>query len=386
MPVSKLLERISQLQLGDVAGPAAGNYPSTRYHRALPISRVEDNVYFVSWIHQLLNRYKDLLTADDQTLLDCMNTKANQSIARYRNRYGDISYNFYRPKAWFPNGRMLSRFTVFQPTDDADDSSIAYRGMLHSPEEAKALKAHYVDQANGAHGKWIKRIPKNYRGIEAYNTWIGSPSLYVDIDLVVLSNVLIFNTRYDLPHVKQDSASINFILQTVTSGEYLSKRWSLAAWYPFPAVILYSLADLSSLNYYPSLLAIVPRLLKDARELQVENADPCTLMLLDSVLMKLGAEPQFVKEDIQLEEYLNNSQSFSFGVIPLTHPWNGITMQWLGSISIFRMYYDCEAQRLAIYLEWLLLKDKCKGRAEHHKPDSVHPQVEPNHLSKRPTH
>ena len=194
LSVSELISALSkeQCRKDDVF---LGNYPSTRYHSLFGFKREEDNVYFVAWINQLLKRHTKDFSGTELKEVNEITELADKAIHRYRNRYGEETYNFYRPKDWFPNGKLLGRFVLFQPTDDSDDTSIAMRGRAHSKDYARTIKEVYQHQSNGLRGRWIKRIPKKYRKLRFYNTWIGSEGLYVDTDLVVLCNILMFNCK-----------------------------------------------------------------------------------------------------------------------------------------------------------------------------------------------
>lgn len=360
--LSEILDRLADLQIKHEDSPLLGNYPSTRYHRIFPLKREEDNVYFVAWIQQLLDRHYHSFTTANQAKIEQIRMLAYKAIDQYRNRYGEASYNFYRPKAWFPGGRLLSRFGRFQPTDDSDDTSIAYRGMAHSQDMAEAVKAMYIHQSNGMRDRWIKRIPKKYRRRKVYNTWIGSESLFIDIDLVVLSNILIFNASYDLAPHPLDRSSLDLIIDCVANGEHLKKKHELVAWYPIEAVILYSLADLVSFNYYPEAEHLRPMLSEQLKSISLDGATETDCLLIDNALMKLGEAPRFAPEIKDVDVYLDSSASFSFGVIPLLNPWDGRLMQYLSSFSLFRLYYDCPAQRLAILLEHAVLTRERKSR------------------------
>jgi len=333
----------------------AGNVPSTRYHTVFPVSREEDNVYFISWICQCLRRYRHLLSPDELREVDEILLIGKESILKYRNRYGGPSYNFYRPKEWFPNGRILSRFRRFQPTDDADDTAIAYRGWLQESDNARAVKDLFLHQSNKQRGRRIARCPKAYRDIPFYNTWIGSEGLFIDMDVMVLCNVLTFNAQYDLGIKAQDQASCEVIKRAFLTRELFDEPWSLACWYPFEEVLLYGLADLLNLDYYPSLSELRPWLENELESRQSSGFPKGAkgLLLRNSILKTRLTDWDDL--DSGLEEIILESTDFTFGVIPITHPWNGRFSQWLGGQSIFRMHYRCDAQVIALYWEYAML-------------------------------
>ncbi|NNC83629.1 MAG: hypothetical protein HKN79_08625, partial [Flavobacteriales bacterium] len=146
--VDEMLSFLERDQCADPDSHLFGNYPSTRYHALFPISRQEDNVYFVAWVNQVLRRNLPQCAKEESQRIERLIDRGDVAIAQYRNRYGDITYNFYRPKAWFPNGKLLSRYGLFQPTDDADDTCIAFRGRTHDVNEATRIKEILHHQSN----------------------------------------------------------------------------------------------------------------------------------------------------------------------------------------------------------------------------------------------
>ncbi len=217
--------------------------------------------------------------------------------------------------------------------------------------------------------------------------YLGSDEIYVDTDLVVISNILIFNATYDLGLAEEDKASLLLIEKAVLSGDYARKKWSLAAWYPSLAVILYSLADLVLLDYYKGMEKLKAKLIHDLEHLKLREDQLMERLLVDSSLMKLGKAAQNIRASDNLKQVLGSFSPFSFGVIPLLHPLNGLAMQRLSSLELFRLSYNCRAQRLAILLENRVLFEASrqatqqsetdtslleeKERTRSYKPDSV---------------
>lgn len=354
--LSSLIEELATLQNPDKNNVLFGNYTSIRYHKLIPIKRSEDNIYFVAWINQLLKRNLHLISEPHLSKVNTLIDNGEQAIDNYRNRYGEKTYNFYRPGAWFPNGNLLSRWVLFQPTDDADDTSIALRGKSHSIDYASEIKKILCSHSNGMRRRYIKRLPKKYRHIPFYSTWIGSDEIYVDTDIVILSNILMFIAQYNLPLSEEDEASLALIQAVILSGEYLQKDWSLCAWYPVKSTILYSIADLVSENYYPILDSVRTRVRNDIKATLKSEKSAVGRLLLESALLKLGDSDFIFDDDMEISRILDDSRRYSFGVIPLLHPFNGIFFQNLSRFSLFRFFYRCDAQCLAILLENYLLK------------------------------
>lgn len=358
--VIEALKALASLQSKGEKGIPAGNVPSIRYHPIFRFSRTEDNVYFISWILQCLKRSLVLMSDEEQVLAQDIISEGESSLIYYRSRYGCAAYNFYRADRWFPNGHFLHRFKTFQPTDDADDTAIAYRGLKDANDFIPEIRSHLEEQANGKHGKFLKRGPKLFRQQSLYNTWIGSRGLFVDLDLVVVCNILMFNATYGIEKSELDHSNIAFVIDAVEHGLHVNEKWSLCAWYPFDEVILYGLADLMSTNYYPELEAIRAQVIHELTSLlKKKEHSAVSSLLIQNALMKCNKAYTSHSWKGSVEGYLKKSESFSFGVIPLLHPFDGRWAQGMSAYSLFRMHYRCDAHALSILIEHeLLLRSK----------------------------
>jgi len=359
--VEELVQRLIRLQSKGEGDIPKGNFTSRRYHPYFPISREEDNVFFVSWIVQLLKRLSPELSDTGQAIYEHIIKEGEAVIGLYRNRYGEDTYNFYRPKHWFPNGRLLSKHVRFQPTDDIDDTAIALRGATHSKAYAQGIKERFIYHSNGQRGRWSRRGPKRYRHLHAYATWIGSESMLIDLDLVVMCNALIFSAQYELNRSQQDEESLSYIMQCIDTKDAWDRPWAVSNWYPSAAVILYSLSDLMESGAYPELDKYRPDLMERCEEQlnqvtgnnnKVGRPGDMYDLLAATALYRLSGKKQIHPSMIGYQARESEMRSFSFGVIPLTHPWNGLFAQWLGGKDLFRMKYECEAQCAALELEW----------------------------------
>jgi hypothetical protein len=354
--VEAALNALAALQSTGEGDIPAGNFLSTRYHPIFRFKRREDNVYFVSWILQSLKRNAHLFSNTEEEIAQSIIRKAEATLIHYRSRYGGAAFNFYRADEWFPNGYFLRHFKSFQPTDDADDTAISYRGLATAKEFIPEIKSHLEEQANGQNGKFLKRGPASSRHKALYNTWIGSKGLFVDLDLVVVCNILMLNACYQLEKTTLDRSNIQFVLDVVKSQNHLKETWSLCAWYPFDVVILYNLADLLSTSFYPELEEIKAQIIEELNQLLNRNQDIVSRVLTENALMKCGEK---LSEGLQMQEfdsYLKSSEKFSFGVIPLLHPLDGRWAQRVSSYSLFRMHYRCDAQALCIFIEHEVLR------------------------------
>jgi len=355
MEVIGILQRLKTLQTEDRSFFPKGIFPSYRYHSILPYRRADDNVYFTSFILKTLHRFQQDFSQEEKEIVDQIVSAGTLGIKNYKSRLGDPTYNFYRKDGFFPNGNFLSKHKRFQPTDDADDTAIAYRGVNHEREDAQQAFNLMRKMGNGQRERWCRRSLKPNRKYLTYNTWIGSESLYVDLDICVIANVLAFRDKYNVPLSTQDHQGVALIEKSIQDRSFLQKKWAVAAWYPFDAVIFYQLSEvLRSENYAfkEDTYTIFDKELTN-RLSQTKNITKKLLMEIASI--NLNKKLKKHHETLDICAYLEETKKFSYGVIPLLHPYEGKFFQRLSATKIFQLKYQCDAQVLTILLERILL-------------------------------
>ena len=355
--IKDILERLQTLQNSDRAFFPKGVFPSYRYHVYFRYRRPDDNVYFTAFILKTLRSLLPKLDTEEKKIANDIINSGQKGISNYESRLGEPTYNFYRKDGYFPNGKFLSKNKKYQPTDDTDDTSIAYRALDHGKDMAMEAKSLIQKMANGQRDRWCKRSLKKYRRFLAYNTWIGSEQLYVDLDICVIANALCFFEKYDLPLSTQDEQSILLIEQTILDGAYLKKKWAIAAWYPFEAVIFYQLSEILGSSKFTFSEKVLEIFKNDLSDHFAKTSKSIELFLLEIAQRNIGIETErSEKGNRDLENILQKARKFSYGVIPLLHPFEGKFFQKLSSLKLFQLRYQCDAQVLTIYLENILLE------------------------------
>lgn len=355
--VYQALNTLAELQQEERNYFPEGVFPSYRYHRYSFYSRPDDNVYFTSFVLIALKKCWVFFTEQEKALASSIIEKGEIGLTHYRSRLGDVSYNFYRPDGYFPNGQFLSKKKKYQPTDDADDSCIAFRAKEHSLEEARELKKMLVHRANGKRDRWIKRNPQAYRKLPLYSTWIGTDQLFIDNDLCVLANILAFNQQYNLPLSTEDQASVDFISTAILNGDYLQKNWAISAWYPFYYSIFFQLSEVLGLKGLNFKKPVLHRFTDDLLRYHAKEHDHVRLLFLEQALRNIAVDFDS-KVDFSaypsLRNWLNQSSGFTYGVIPLTQPIDGLFSQYLGGQQLLQIHYRCDAQALAMLTQHLV--------------------------------
>ncbi|MFT4986562.1 MAG: hypothetical protein ACI828_002598 [Flavobacteriales bacterium] len=359
MTVKTILAELLALQNSFPKDFPDGIFPSYRYHALVKFyRRADDNVYFTAFVLLTLNKLLPYFDRANKDIALKIIELGEKGLLNYKNRFGDVTYNFYRSDGYFPNGFLLSKFKQFQPTDDADDTAIAYRAKTHSKTDARNAKDQLIRLSNCKRERLLNRGPHIYRNFQAYNTWIGTDTLYVDLDFCVITNVLIFNAKYDLGMVMEDIESIKYLEKSILNGDYLDKKWGLNAWYPFDAVILYQVSELVETGYYDLDQSVITKLLKDTERLYADCENSFAKILLDIALWRMKSSHKSTLSDASIDDSFINSvtKSFSYGVIPLLHRIDGTFLQKMGNNRFFQLRYECRAQILALLLEWKTIK------------------------------
>lgn len=347
--IEKALQQLIEIQ--NQADPkyfTKGLFPSVRRYN-LGLSRADDNVYFTAFILHILKKNRSEWASTPLfEAISSLISKAEQSLKVYRHGKDDISFNFYRKDGFFPNGWLLHRFNNFEPANDADDSSVAFLGLDFGIAKAKELQKKFAFHANGKRNRWVKRIPRNYRYFETYNTWLGTDKLYVDLDFGVLCNILQFVAKYKLEITYHENEAVNFIERAINSGDYLNSSALISAWYPDQAVILYFISKVVKTGYFTFSPKSLNKLKCDALAFQNLFTQPVQKVLIEIALSNMGVKQS--TSTVNLTEILNQTD-FSIGVVPIFQPWNHELAQGFGGISLLRITYHCPALQLAIWLE-----------------------------------
>ena len=162
----------------------------------------------------------------------------------------------------------------------------------------------------------------------------------VVFDICVLSNVLHFVQRYNMPWTAADSASLKVILQSITSGDYYKKPLSVSPYYGNTSIILYHLARLMSCKPIPALEALKVQLVISAVQQFAHTTNPLEKAILCTAIMRWGyVPPTFKMPEISAIE--QNNLPFFIGNIPSYFPQNRKTIIYPERIGLILSLLPC---------------------------------------------
>ncbi len=315
---------------------------------------MEDNTFFyTASLLYILQQIQPRLTAADQKLIDSLELKALHNIDKYANRKGEASYNFWQtnPDTPHPNGKEKHQQSKHGLPDDLDDSVIL-ASVLANDSISSLLRMKILAYAKTNNHKPIAKAPKGYRETEAYRTWFAD-RWKQDVDIVVLSNVLLFVFENDFPLSEYDSATVNFIKKAVVQRDYLSQAKEISPYYGRPAVILYHLARLISSDKIGLFNSVKSQIVNDLCKTLETTHNVYEKMMVVTSLYRLGEQTNFLLDEAAL---LQDQEDFYFFYSTSANLSLAHYKLWLIKHLhlIPNMYWKCDAFNDVILLEFLV--------------------------------
>ena len=193
---------------------------------------------------------------------------------------------------------------------------------------------------------------KAFKNRPVYSTWLGT-KMPKDVDLSVLTNVLLMHTIAKIPLNATDSASLDLIVDLVKANKHLTDPKLVSQHYAYSATIIYHIARLIYFSNYPPLLALKPILLNQALNLSKESKFPLEQLLLNTSILRLGGKmdlPMSVNE----VSLIDNDYPYFVANIAciLNNPFKRI----VNRSNIVRFDYYSYAFNLSLLYENLMLR------------------------------
>lgn len=354
MIISNLLKQLQQQQKDSYQkGYLDGIFSSQRIHSYIPYSREDENVFFSSAIVLTLQEYRNQFSEKDCKILDDIIEKTIKCYPSFKNFRGGKTYNFFKttPMDFFPNGNIMKRFNFFKLADDADDTAYVY--LTNNKHDPKWLKQKLIKHANGTL-KWNVFLPKEYKQLKAYAVYFGK-NMHIEIDVCVLSNILLWNFKNKLPLKKQDRDSIDFIINAVSSKDYIKHPYMISPCYPTSAQICYHLSRLIKQTKKHSLLQNLKDLLIDDIKLLLQKETLFINQLFFHIsLLNLDTKPK-TRLNYNVDGVLKNTDYF-YTSIPLMLPKLWIRkLQKHTIFNFFGLRTKCNGYTTALLLEYEIL-------------------------------
>jgi hypothetical protein len=287
--IKSLLNEIGSLQSIHSNDFPDGGFPSYRKYHFSNSYKPDDNFFYTAITLFNLQRYRGYLTEEEKNEVDQIREKALPYFEIFKSKRYANRYNFWQknPPVVFPNSGWLNWFNKMNALpDDIDDCSMAMLVIGPKDSSLNDLKQHFLRYSNG-NLSTCKSFYKQYRNSPVYNTWLGE-NMPVEIDLCVLSNVLMMNSALDLQMTKTDTASLDLLVDMIQTNKHLTASKYVSPQYENPATILYHIARLMTFSDYKPLLEVKPLLVSQAKELLLKSTYNLEKLLLSNALLQLG--------------------------------------------------------------------------------------------------
>jgi hypothetical protein len=349
-----LLNLISELQIKENNTVLNGSFPSNRKYFYSHRLKEEDNVFYTSLILWNLGQFEKEMKQDELSIFNKAKSNALPYIERFKNKKNNLTYNFWprNPAQIFPNGGWLNLFNEkFALADDIDDAAITWLALGFNDSIALKLQSKFSDYSVGKM-KPNRSFYKSYNNWPVYSTWLGH-KMPKDVDVSVLSNVLLMHTKANIPFNNNDSASFNLIVELVRTNKHLSDPKYVSQHYANSATIIYHVARLIYFSNYPALLSLKPILLNQAKQLLVQTNAPVEKLLLNTSILRLGEKIEFPDGVDEQTLQVNDYPYFVANIASvLNNPFKRIVNQ----SNIVRFDYYSYAFNLSLMYENLMLR------------------------------
>lgn len=356
-----IVERIAARQTRDDDFFLTGIFPSyIAGKEKFTDKRADNNIFFNGLIAYTLKEIKPYLDVKDRSMMDSVLECAKPLFAKFKNRNGRPTYNFWRTDSSYDYPyagvfRLLAKKITLP--DDFDDTVLSLAALDASDSTAQkvhALMQHYIN----ADTSRVRSVLRAYDTFPAYSTWFGK-NFPVVFDVSVLCNVLSFVQAYDLPWTKADSASLKVILTTITGNYHITSPVYVSPYYPKTSLILYHVARLMSIKKIPELEQLKVKLVKDAVTAFAGSDNLMEKIILSTAILKWGYMPPPVvlpgKAEVESKVEEND---FSFFVGNIPSYMHDIFRRYATGKSLGFFYHYCPAYNDLLLLEYLVWKDK----------------------------
>ncbi len=346
-----LLNSIAAIQNNHPSSSLRGAFPSFRKYFYSSTLKEEDNVFFTALVLFNIGQFKAFMSPSELLVFEKMKEIALPYMDRFKNQQNHLTYNFWprNPPQIFPNGGWLNRFNQkFALADDIDDAAITLLALGVQDTLAKAMQEKFGAFRVGLI-KPNKSFYKRYQTNPVYNTWLGY-KMPKDVDLSVLSNVLLMHTIAKIPLNTTDSASLDLIVDLIHDNLHLKDPKYVSQHYAHTSTIIYHVARLMYFSDYPPLLALKPLLLEQSKHLLQKAKFPLEQLLLNTAILRLGG--QVPSPNIEQQLFENNYPYFVANIAAVL---NNPVKRIVNKTNVVRFDYYSYAFNLSLlYENWML--------------------------------
>ncbi|MDE3237210.1 MAG: hypothetical protein KGO81_14775 [Bacteroidota bacterium] len=350
-PSINVLRKIASLQ-----DEKTGSFESERKYFYSWDWKKDDNVFFTSLVIFTIKHYQNQLSDEEKNIVENIQCNSLPYFQQFRSPKNKYRYNFWRktPPQVFPNGGWLNLFNKSMALpDDIDDCAMVAMVSENDKNRVADLKKLFSKYASGVL-KRNKTFYRKYREDRVYSTWL-SEKYPVDIDICVLSNVLLMNYFFDLPLNALDSSSMNLIIHAIKDNKHLTDAEYVSKHYSNSSTIIYHMARLMSFSNYEPLQELKGKLISDAKNLLSKTNHSLEKLLLYNSLLLMG-DYSITQESITEDDLQENTYPFFVAnmTATLTNPFNRI----FNFFRIGRFNYYCNAFNQSLLFENIMLQER----------------------------
>ena len=359
-PRINILKQIASLQSKDAKDFPDGAFPSFRRYHFSKTLKADYNLFYTALVIYNIERYKAILTQEELSILAQIKANANPYFELFKNKKNNLTYNFWPkyPAQVFPNGGWLNKFNEMNALpDDVDDCSLLMLALGNQDSLVNNMSKLFLSFTN-TKVKKSNGYYKRYKNSPVYNTWLGN-GYPIDIDISVLSNVLLLKYTYHQSLNKYDSASLDLIVDVLKRNKHINDPSYASVHYSNASTIIYHVARLMQYSNHSSLLQLKPLLLKQSYKLLDGSKSALERLILINSIMQMGGK---VDENIAIK-IINDKQLLIQNDYPyfnanmaaiLNNPFKRI----LSATKIGKFYYYSDAFNLSLLFEQEMLRQK----------------------------
>ncbi len=342
-----ILKRIDSLQSRGTAFYTKGLFPSQISFENRNKNHEDNNIFFTAETIYTLQTLRNHFGEEGKTIIDSISKRTEHLYAYYKNRHGRPTYNFYqtRPDKPFPGLRFWTHQKWLRLTDDLDDVSFIYL-VRHTSDRLNAEVKKLMELQTRSPKKVLSTFRK-YQNSKAYRTWFAF-RMKQDLDICVMSNVLLFVYQKHLPLDSTDYRTIALIKQMVNNNDIMKHGNIVSAHYQKSPIILYHLARLISKADNQQLNSLIPKIVTDLKsELKISTNRMDRIILISS-LYRLHHPVGF---EFTYKNILNDMNSFYWFH---ANPFSGdkvIYKRIMGRNGWLNFKYKCNAFSWSLVLE-----------------------------------
>jgi hypothetical protein len=300
------------------------------------------------------------MSKPNQFIIDSILINAKPLFAKFKNRKGRDTYNFWRTDTAYdyPYASFLKLFwkKITLP-DDMDDTVLSLLAL--DAHDSVASNVHTLMQAyvNNDTNK-VRSVINMYNDLPAYSTWFGK-KFPVVFDVSVLCNILSFVQLYNLRWTKADSASLNVIVKTIKNNYHISQPVYASPYYTKTSIILYHVARLMGIKKITELEELKVKLISDAANEFAHSNNLMERIILSSAILKWGySPPSFALPAVTDIESRIGKNDFCFFVGNIPSYFNKIFRKYATHKNIGLFYHYCPAWNDVLFLEYLVLRNE----------------------------